>query len=240
MFESHINDTTKPLIFIGSSVAMEVFSTSCENLGIEIHGIMDNDYWGNSESYYGIPVIDTEESLKDEEKLKYYQNNFNFFCACTWIPTPDENAVRNRAKRNNFIKLIEDYNLNCISIVDSCAKIFKSTKIGRGCFIDGYINILPRVTIGDYTSIYTFSHVGHDTVIGKNCAIQRYCAVPSYSVMEDNVFFGSGTKALKDRTIYKQGTFVHEGIYLRRSTLENEVVSMYGTNTKRVVSQYVD
>ena len=124
--------------------------------------------------------------------------------------------------------------------VDSCAKIFKSTKIGRGCFIDGYINILPRVTIGDYTTIYTFSHVGHDTVIGKNCAIQRYCAVPSYSIMEDNVFFGSGTKALKDKTIYKQGTFVHEGIYLRRSTIENEVVSMYGSNTKRVVSQYVD
>ena len=69
MFESHINDTSKPLIFLGSSVAMEVFSTSCENLGMKIHGIMDNDYWGNSESYYGIPVIDTEESLKDKEKF---------------------------------------------------------------------------------------------------------------------------------------------------------------------------
>ncbi|CAB4133535.1 NeuD_NnaD, sugar O-acyltransferase, sialic acid O-acetyltransferase NeuD family [uncultured Caudovirales phage] len=240
MVDSHINDTSKPLIFLGSNIAMEVFSYACENLGIEVYGIMDNDYYGNMESYYGIPVIDTEESLKDTEKLQYYRDNFNFFCASNWIPTTDAVSVRNRLKRDNLINLIESYNLNCISIIDSCAKILKSTKIGRGCFIDGYINILPRVTIGDYTNIYTFSHVGHDTIIGKNCVIQRYCAVPSDSIVEDNVFFGSGTKALKDKTTYKRGTFIHEGIYLRRGTVENEVVSMYGTNTKRVVSQYVD
>ena len=185
----HINDNSKPLIFLGSNIALEVFSDACEHLNIQVHGIIDKDYWGNTESYCGVPIIDTEESFNDASKLQYYRDNFNFFCATNWIPTTDVVSVRNRLKRDNFIKLIEDHNLNCISIVDPCAKILKSINIGRGCFIDGYINILPRVTVGDYTNIYTFSHVGHDTVIGKNCVIQRHCAVPSDSIVEDNVFF---------------------------------------------------
>lgn len=237
---SHINDTSKPLIFLGSNIAIEVFSDACEHLGIQVHGIIDSDYWGNTDLFYGIPVIDSEESFENPEKLNYYRDNFNFFCATNWVPSTDPVYIRNIEKRYKIIKLIEDYNLNCITIVDSCAKIYKSTKIGRGCFIDGYINILPRVTIGNYTNIYTFSHIGHDTVIGNNCVIQRHCAVPSDSVVEDDVFFGSGSRALKDNTIYRRGTFVHESIYLRRSTVENEIVSIHGTNTKRVVSQYVD
>jgi acetyltransferase-like isoleucine patch superfamily enzyme len=236
MVDSHINDTSKPLIFLGSNIAIEVFTYACESLGIEVHGIMDSDYWGNTDSYYGIPVIDTEESLKNPEKLEYYRNNFNFFCATNWIPTTDAVSIRNRLKRDNLIKLIENNNLNCITIVDPCARILKSTKIGRGCFIDGYINILPRVTIGDYTNMYTFSHIGHDTVVGNNCVIQRNCAIPSDSIVEDNVFFGSGAKALKDKTTIKRGTFIHEGIYIKRGTVENEIVSMHGINTKRVAS----
>jgi UDP-3-O-[3-hydroxymyristoyl] glucosamine N-acyltransferase len=149
-------------------------------------------------------------------------------------------AVRDKEKRHHLIDLIDHHQLNCISLVDKNAVLPASTKIGRGCFIDKYIDILPRVSIGDFTNLYTLSHIGHDTTIGRNCVIQRYCAVPSYAQLENNVFFSSAVKALKNSVTFGENTFIHEGIYIKRGTVKNETVSMYGKNLQRLVSQYVE
>jgi hypothetical protein len=47
-------------------------------------------------------------------------------------------------------------------------------------------------------------------------------------------YFGLCSKALKVGATFGANTFIHEAIYIRRGTLENEIVSMTGTNTKRV------
>ena len=60
---------------------MPKFTEICEDAGITVHGIIDNDYFGNTDYIDDIPVIDTEFSFSDLEKLKYYRDNFNFFCA---------------------------------------------------------------------------------------------------------------------------------------------------------------
>lgn len=240
MLNIHINNNTKPLIFLGSNIVLEIFTESCEDLGIQVHGIMDKDYWGNTDSLCGVPVIDTEEAFNDPVRLQYYKENFNFFCAVNWIPLADAVSTRNREKRKYLIDLIEKHDLNCISIVDKFSKMSRHSTVGKGCFIDGYTHIMPRVTVGDFTNIYTHSHVAHDAVIGKNCVIQRMCVVPPESRLEDDVFFGSAVKALKDGAVFGQGTFIHEGIYIRRGTVPGEIVSMHGKNIQRVVSQYVD
>lgn len=240
MIDSYVNDTSKPLIFLGSNIVMEVFSETCERIGIEIAGIIDNDYYGNTKTLCGIPIIDTENSFDNLEKLKHYRDKFNFFCAVTWLPISDSVSSRNTEKRNRLIKLINDFNLNSISLIDPFAKISKTLKIGRGCFIDGCTHIMPRVTIGNNTMIYTHTNVAHDAKIGNNCVIQRMCIVPPCSTLEDNVFFGTASKGLKTGAIFGENTFIHEGIYIKRGTVKNEVVSIHSANMRRISTQYIE
>lgn len=218
---------------------MEKYTDVCDEHGIKVAGILDNDYWGNTDIVRGVPVIGTEHILEDPVLLEEYRKKYNFFCASNWTPFLDPASKRNREKRNRLIKLISTYNLNCISLVDSSTKIPKSSSIGRGVFIDGYVNLEPVTTIGDFTAIYSQAHIGHDSIIGENCVFQRVALLASHTIVEDNVYFGIAAKAFKMSAKFGRGSFIHEGIYIRRGTVENEVVSMNSRNLKRVVSYLV-
>ena len=58
---SYINDTQKPLIFLGSNDAMYILTEACEQLGIQFAGIIDKDYYGNfilfNEQYALLPIF---------------------------------------------------------------------------------------------------------------------------------------------------------------------------------------
>lgn len=230
----HINDSSRPLIFLGSNIVMPKFTEVCEHFGIEVAGIMDHDYWGNTNHIGEIPVIGTEQSLNDPTQLAYYKSHYNFFCATNWLPSNDDISVRDRNKRRRLIDLIDQHKLSCISIVESSARISRYAKIGKGCFVDGAISIEPNVIVGDYTSIYSHTDIGHDSTIGRNCVIQRHAGLAAFCNMEDEVYFGTAVKALKTGATFGTRSFVHECIYLRRGTIADEVVSLSDGNLKRV------
>ena len=231
--KAHVNDSSLPLIFLGSNINLEKYIEVCDEHGITIHGIIDADYYGNTTEISGVPVIDTELSFLDPEKLKYYQTNFNFFCATTWVPLTDSVSERNKQKRHRLIDLIKQNQLNCISLVDKQSKVSKFSLVGRGVFLDYLVLLSPNVEVGDFTFIYNGTSIGHDTVIGENCVIQAYSIVMSQCTMGDNVFFGTRVQALKHQTKISSGTFVHEMVYLRRNTLPNEIVSIYSNRLSR-------
>ena len=70
----YINNNQKPLIFIGSNAVMGKLLDICDEHGILVAGIIDNDYYGNQDSVNGVPVIDTEHSFNNLEKLNYYKD----------------------------------------------------------------------------------------------------------------------------------------------------------------------
>jgi NDP-sugar pyrophosphorylase family protein len=212
----------------------------CEDHGIPVAGIIDSDYYGNTEQVCEIPVIDSELAFSDPEKLDYYKNNFNFFCATNWIPESTPVDLRNRQKRSHLIDLIESLGLNCISLVDRDARILKYAEIGRGVFLDAHVMIEVKSKVGDFVSIYYNTLIGHDNVIGKNSVFQRQCILTGNNIVEEDVFFGVAVKALKPGAVFKRNSFIHEGIYIRRGTVADEVVSMNSINQSRVIYQYVD
>jgi NDP-sugar pyrophosphorylase family protein len=216
---------------------MHKFSEICDDHGIKIAGIFDKDYWGNTETIGDIPVIQSEEILDDPKELEYYKNNFNFFCAVNWMPMQDEVTTRNREKRFKLINLIETLKLPCISIVDSTARISKYAHIGNGCFIDGNLMIEHHAVVGDFCNIYAHCDIGHNSTMGKNCVMQRQVMLMSNAVVEDNVYISMCVRALKPHLVFKKNTFIHENIYIKRNTIENEIVSING-NTKRITIGY--
>lgn len=237
---SHINDNSRPLIFLGSNSNMYKISESAEAHGIVIAGIIDSDYYGNTEEICDIPVIDTELAFTDTKKLQFYKNNYNFFCATNWTPEPDHINIRNRKKRQRLLEILDCYQLSCISIVDKTARVSRHSQIGRGVFLDAHVLIEPKTTVGDFVHIYYNCSIGHHNIINRNCVLQRQCILMGNNVMEQDVYFGPAVKALKPGATFGKNSFVHEGIYIRRGTVDNEIVSMNSINQSRVVYQYVD
>jgi acetyltransferase-like isoleucine patch superfamily enzyme len=228
----HINPTDRPLLFIGSNIVLEKYTELCEELGITVAGILDNDYWGNTESLCGVPVVDTELNIDK------YVNDYNFFCATNWSPINDPVIVRNRQKRHNLLALIRDKGISCISLVDPTARISRHSRIGQGVFIDCHVMVESGSTVGDFTNIYGQVQVGHNTTIKENCVLQRAVGLASEQILENDVYLSSGVKALKPGVTISSGTFVHELVYLARGTVKDEVVQFGANNTRRVQRPY--
>jgi hypothetical protein len=207
---------------------------TCEQVGIRVHGLIDSNYWGNTESICDVPVIDTEHSFADPDKLLYYKSNFNFFCATNWIPENNPVSVNNTKKRLYLLDLIKQYKLECITLADPDSQISKHSTVGRGVYIDWNVQINTMTTIGDFTNIYCGTVIGHHNTIGTNCVFQRYSMLIGDNTVGDNVYFGLCVKALKHGAKFGSGTIIHEAIYIRRGTVENEVVSMESDNLRRI------
>jgi acetyltransferase-like isoleucine patch superfamily enzyme len=233
---SHINDSSKPLIFIGSNSNLEKYIEVCDDHNIKIHGLIDADYFGNTESLAGIPIIDSEIIFNNLDKLNYYRDNFNFFCATNWLPTNNPISIRNKEKRSRLITLIKQYNLNCITLTEKQSKVSKFATIGRGVYLDYLVLISPNVTIGDFTCIYNGTSIGHHTVIGENCVLQGNCIILSECVVDNNVYFGTSVQALKSKIQIREGTFIHEMVYLRRDTQPNEIITIYSNKARQLLS----
>jgi len=230
----HINNNTRPLIFLGSNNVMEILTELCDRVNIKVAGIIDKDYWSNQHSICDVPVIDSEECFLDSAKLANYKKNFHFFCATNWIPEKTEVAQRNCKKRLDFLSLIRQHDLPCISLVDPDAKISKSAVVGTGTFVDANVHLNPKVKIADFVAIYHGATIGPYTQVGDNCVIQRDCFITHGCTVETNCYFGLCSKMLKEGAKFGSGTFVHEALYVRRGTVENETVSLHGSNTRRI------
>ena len=224
--------TSRPLVFLGSNIALTQYVDTCRELGIEVKGIVDSDYHGNIETIDNVPVIGTE---KDINFLMTLAEDCDFFCAVTW--TPEDNPVmnRNRKKRHKLINLIDELDLPCANLIDPRARVSSNTKFGKGIYVDSFALIDPNVTVGDFSNIYAFTGVGHHCKIGRNCVFQRQISITGNITFEDNVFLGTACKVLKSGVTIRDNTFVNEAIYLKRGTFKDEVVSKDGHNTRRVV-----
>lgn len=236
MHAPHINDISRPLILLGTTSNLTKYVEICQILNIPIHGIIDGDYYGNTETFCGVDVIDTEASFNDQQKLDFYRKNFNFFCAVNWTPMTDSMSVRNREKRDRYISLIKGYQLRCISIVAKTGYISPSVAIGKGCFVDNMVHIEPNVVLEDFVRVYGMTHISHDAYVSENCTLQRMCAIPSMSRLGKNSYFSPIAKCVKHGVVFGEGTWVQEGVYLRRGTVPGEVVSLSSGNQRRVYS----
>jgi carbonic anhydrase/acetyltransferase-like protein (isoleucine patch superfamily) len=224
----------RPVIFLGTNSAMQIYIETCQENGMLIHGIIDNDYHGNTKMLYGIPVIDSESAFQDTSCADYYANNFDFFCAVNWMPMTDAVTQRNKQKRQHMLNLIDQHQLRCVTIIDKRAKISPSARIGKGCYIAEFVVVEPNVIIDNFVNIWSHSIIGHDSRVGQNSVIQRRCSIIGDVCIEDNVYLSMSVCAYKSNTIIRSNTFVHECVYLKRNTNTNEIIGLNSANPRRI------
>jgi len=85
----------------------------------------------------------------------------------------------------------------------SCGEVTIENKveIGAGCTIDKGVS--GSTTIGEGTKIDNSVHVGHDTVIGKNCLVAAQVGIAGCVVVEDDVTLWGQVGVRSDITIGK-------------------------------------
>jgi UDP-3-O-[3-hydroxymyristoyl] glucosamine N-acyltransferase len=234
-----INNTSKPLIFLGSSYNIHWLVDVAERIGFTIAGIIDDDYHGQGQ-FQDIPVIARQQELFD--KPDYFQQ-FQFFCATNWQPSDlvDVNQKRNTEKRNQIINVLDQLNLDVATIISSSAEVSKyKTSIGKGTFIDSFCLVSPYVTIGNYTNLYSHSNVGDHVTIGNNCMIQRNTQIIGDVTLGNDVYMGFYSLAGRRHMNIADGTFVHPSITVLRDTKPNEIISLAGKDLRKIYNRIKD
>jgi acetyltransferase-like isoleucine patch superfamily enzyme len=223
-----VNDNSKPLILVGSRHALGVIKRICQQHDISITGIVDSDYFGNTSDLEGVPVIDTEINLEK------YKQTHNFFLASVWTPQQDPVNIRNKNRRDYLIGLVDTLDLPCITLIDKTSIVDPTVTFGKNCLVDCLTVIGEHNVFGNYVSIYHQAGFGHHNHVGNNCVFQRKSGITSDTIIENNCYFGLNSNLLGCEVIIRQGTVVHPGLNLHRSTQENEVVSLAGKDLRRV------
>lgn len=226
----------KSVIFLGSNICIERFVEMCEENGFSTHGIIDDDYYRNTDIIDGVPVIGDEKFLR--QNLQDLKEKFVFFLAVNWLPMSDDITVRNRKKRHYWIDVIKELELECINIISKRAKVYSSASIGKNVFIGDFVTIEPRVIIEDFVSIWEQGIVGHDNRIGKNSVLQRNVTVHSCVDIGENVFMGLSSRVCS-RAVISNGSWIHSGVLMFRGTTPDEIVRIDRGNTRRL-SAYLD
>ncbi|NEN25469.1 UDP-3-O-(3-hydroxymyristoyl)glucosamine N-acyltransferase [Cryomorpha ignava] len=85
----------------------------------------------------------------------------------------------------------------------SCGEVIieDRVEIGAGCTVDK--GVTGSTTIGEGTKIDNCVHIGHDTVIGKNCLVAAQVGIAGCVIMEDDITLWGQVGVRSDITIGK-------------------------------------
>jgi UDP-3-O-[3-hydroxymyristoyl] glucosamine N-acyltransferase len=215
------NDSSRPLVLLGSNSNILKLIELAESCGVAVEGIIDDDYHGQGQ-YKGIPVIAQEQDIAQFADRQ-------FLCATNW--TPDPGSARNRQKRIKHLVLINQHTLTLATLVSPLAEVSRFSTIMPGTIVYPFASVEPEVVVGQHSILYDYSIVGHESRIGNNVVLQRHTLVTSLVTVENNVYMGLCSRACRSGTTIGNGTFVHPNIMILRGTEPNETVSLASRKT---------
>ena len=193
---------TRPLIFVGSRQQMRQVAVLAELNDIDVLGIVDHHYYGNTDTIGGIPVIGDERWLldPDNQQAQQWLKECDFF-PVNW-PTGGQQLVNGSdldLLRLQRIDVLDRSNAQVINLIHPGAFVhsdskYSDLKLGRGILIDNLCAVsIDSVSIGDYCVISIGSKVAHHTTLGRNVLLAGENYIHNADV-GDNVYFGMYSK----------------------------------------------
>lgn len=231
---------SKPIALVGYRSGLDLLVDIADELGVEIAGIFDKYFYGNTEHVDGIPFIGNEEMITDADIAKY-----DFLLASGWaghsnIKNYEHNGDNLRKRR---IKIFRDRKLPTANLISPSAFVSPKTVVGSSVVIARNCYIRAKSSIGDFCYLDSGSAVAHDVHIGENVIMTPYTFVAGHINIGNNVMIGAGSmvvnsypdralevgddvKIMSGTTVMKDvpaGKFVHSsGKILRRLDLHKE------------------
>lgn len=138
---------------------------------------------------------------------------------------------RSRPRKQLVEKLMANTNLIWPNIIHPSARLHDKNNIqmGHGNVIcDGNI-LTTNIKLGDFNVINLSCTLGHDTILGSYCSLMPSVNVSGGTVLEDEVYVGTGAKLIKATTL-GQGCTVGAGAVVNRDV--NPGITVKGVPAK--------
>jgi hypothetical protein len=198
--------------------------------GIEVLGILDSQYYGNTDTICGIPVIGDERwLLNDDPRAKIYKETCDFFPgnyhdgqqrSPTNNTNPDLTVLDNvstvdlRLKR---INLLDQSGVNVINLIHPDASVaglksrYSNYKLGRGVQIHyGCAHGLDNVILDDYTAFLAGNIIGHAVRVRRNTLVAPATFLHDCDIGENSVvgIYSKFNTLPKKKNVIKVGSNV--------------------------------
>ena len=204
---------------------MQLLIDAAHRQGLIVAGIVDSDYYGNTEIYAGQLVIGSEKDFDDPEKLATWINEYDFFIATNWSPDPAHDRDRN--KKKYLMDLVERVGVKCINLIDPDTYIGSDVVLGDGIFIGYNAYIEFGVKIGSFSQIHHAVGISHKSTIGRNTIVQRKCGLGNCTIGDD-AYIGTWTNIFTSaqRTIIGDRAVLNQGLWVARDVAPDEWVKL--------------
>ena len=177
----------KNLVIIGAGefadIAYEYFSFDSD---YEVIAFSVNREYISAKSNNGLPLVPLEEI-----ENFYPPDKTELFVA---VPATNLNAVRTK-----LFDEVKKKGYRCATYISSHAFVWRNAEIGENCFIFENNTIQPFVCVEDNVVLWSGNHIGHRTIIKKNCFISSHVVVSGYCTINESCFVGVNS-TFNDRT----------------------------------------
>jgi NDP-sugar pyrophosphorylase family protein len=180
-----MNSSLPPLVFVGSNSNILQMADICRLQNIPIAGIIDNDYWNDTESvsFKGIPVIGSEHNW-------HWSKDYCYFVATHWVPDRTDVQKRNYHKKLHLIKKIQENSIECINLIHPSSTIAPTCKLGKGVLVDANVSMENYCILDDYSRIYSLAALHHNAHIGFNSVVLNYAFIGGGAHVDDHSYVG--------------------------------------------------
>lgn len=223
---------SKPIALVGYRVGLDSLIDIAESSGVEIAGIFDKYFYGNTESADGIPFIGNEEKITESDK-KYYD-----FVLCSNyaghinIKNFEHNGDNLRKSR---IKLFKDLKLPMANLIHPSSYVSTKTYIGSSVIIARDCYVRAKSHISNFCFLDSGSAIAHDVMLGENVIMTPYSFVAGFIDIGDNVMIGAGSKIVNGYADRKLTIGKNVKIMAGSTVFKDVPEGKFVTNTGRIL-----
>lgn len=211
----------KPLILIGVRQNIADIVSLAESNNYQVIGILDQYYFGNTESFSNIPIIGDERWLLDDSNslAQKWINTTWFICSSWWTGRQylNNNGLDLEKIRKDRINILNISQVKLANLIHPDVKIpgIKTVSLGTGIIIMGEALIGSYSTIGNHSFIDWQASISKYTKIGQGCIIGGRTNIANYEI-GNYVRIGVGANLVgskKDHSFSKIGenSIIHVG-----------------------------
>jgi serine acetyltransferase len=181
----------KPIALVGYRSGLDSLVDIAEAMGVEIAGIFDKYFYGNTDSIDDIPFIGDEEQITDADMEKYDFVLTSNYSGHSNLKNFEHNGDVLRKRR---IRIFRERNLPTISLIHPQAYVSPKTQVGKSVIIARDCYVRAKSHISDFCFLDSGSAIAHDVNLGENVILAPYSFIAGFITVGDNVMIGAGSK----------------------------------------------
>ena len=175
----------------------------------EVEAFTVDKQYRDSEAFMGLPLVAFEEITE-----RFPPEQYCMFVAIGY-------SRMNKVRAEKFYQA-KQLGYRLVSYVSSRCSYLTDNPVGENCFILEDNVIQPFVRIGNNVTLWSGSHIGHDSIIEDHCFIASHVAVSGHVHIHPYCFIGANATLRNSITIARQ-TLIGAGAVIMKDTVEKGV-----------------